>query len=93
MAKARLEVSFGPDFSETRTLTWEHDGLIFLPTAAPRFPTVRTSSYAQAWVGHDFIGNLPHHLLWFTVYRNGNTSFLDRRGDRRDHGFLIDKLI
>ena len=30
MAKARLEVSFGPDFSETRTLTWEHDGLIFL---------------------------------------------------------------
>ena len=93
MAKTRLEVLFGPDFSETRTLTWKHDGLIFLPTTAPRFPTVRTSSYAQAWVGHDFIGNLPHHLLWFTVYRNGNTSFLDRRGDRRDHGFLIDKLI
>ena len=93
MAKTRLEVSFGPDFSETRTLTWKHDGLIFLPTTAPRFPTVRTSSYAQAWVGHDFIGNLPHHLLWFTVYRNDNTSFLDRWGDHRNHKFLIDKLI
>ena len=93
MAKARLEVSFGPDFSETRTLTWKHDGLIFLPTANPRLPTVRTASYAQAWYGRDFIGDLPHHLLWFTVYRNDNTSFLDRRGDRQDHQFLIDKLI
>ena len=93
MAKARLEVSFGPDFSQTRTLTWKHDGLIFLPTANPRLPTVRISSYAQAWSGHEIIGNVPHHLLWFTVYRNDNTSFLDRRGDRRDHQFLIWKLI
>ena len=93
MANTRLRVSFGPGFSETRTLTWKHDGLIVLPTANPRLPTVRTSSYGQAWYGRDFIGDLPHHLLWFTVYCNDNTSFLDRREDSRIHRFRIGELI
>lgn len=32
MGNARLEIAFGPDFSESRTLTWKHDGLVILPT-------------------------------------------------------------
>lgn len=92
MAKARLEISFGPGFSETRTLTWNFDGLVVLPTAPARLPTVRTSSYAQTWFGREFIGNVPHHLLWFTVYCNENTSFLDLYGDRRGQSFLIGQL-
>lgn len=93
MANTRLRVSFGPGFSQTRTLTWKHDGLIVLPTANPRLPTVRTSSYAQDWYGHDFIGGMPHHLLWFTVYCNDNTSFLGRWRDRRVHKFRVGRLI
>lgn len=93
MANTRLRVSFGPGFSQTRTLTWKKDGLIVLPTGNPRLPTVRVSSYAQDWCGHDFIGGVPHHLLWFTVYCNDNTSFLGRWGDSPVHKFRVGRLI
>lgn len=93
MRRIRLEVSFGTGFSRTRTLTWRHDGLIIFPTANPRLPTVRRSTYAQTWIGHEFIGGIPYHLLWFTIYRNDNTSFLDLWGDLRNESFLIGKLI
>ena len=82
MPKARLEIALGPHFSETRTLTWKHDGLIILPTANARLPTVRTASHAQSSYTHQIITNVPYHLLWFTAYCNDNTSFLDTIGDR-----------
>lgn len=90
MARARLEIALGPGFSETRTLTWKHDGLIVLPTANPTLPTARTATYAQAAYEHQLIDTLPYHLLWFSVYCNDNTAFLNAAGDRE---FQVGNLI
>ena len=90
MARARLEIALGPDFSETRTLTWKHDGLIVLPTANATLPTARTATYAQAAYERQIVDTLPYHLLWFSVYRNDNTSFLN---SSRDQEFRVRNLI
>ena len=90
MARARLEMALGPDFFEACTLTWKHDGLIVLPTANPTLPTARTATYAQAAYERQIIDTLPYHLLWFSVYRNDNTAFLNAAGDRE---FRVMNLI
>ena len=82
MARARLQITLGPEFSETRTLTWQHDGLVVLPTANPTLPTARTATMAQAAYSHQIVDNLPYHLLWFSVYHNDNTAFLNSVGDQ-----------
>ena len=91
MAKARLEIFFGDDFSESRVLTWKRDGLIIFPTGGQRRPTARVSNYGAGTFGHLPIGDWSNHLLWFTVYCTDETSFLDSHG--RDQEFLIGKLI
>lgn len=91
MAKARLEIFFGDDFSESRVLTWKSDGLIIFPTGGQRRPTARVSNYGAGAFGHLPIGDWSNHLLWFTVYRTDDTSFLDLHG--RDQEFLIGELI
>lgn len=90
MARAHLDIALGPDFTEARTLTWKHDGLIVLPTANPTLPTARTATLAQAAYRHQIIDSLPYHLLWFSVYCNDNTSFLGSAGDRE---FRVGNLI
>lgn len=90
MARTRLEIALGPDFSEIRTLTWKHDGLIVLPTAKPTLPTARTATYAQAAYERQIVDILPYHLLWFSAHRNNNTSFLD---SARDTELRVEELI
>lgn len=93
MARARLEIFYGDNFSESQVLTWKRDGLIVFPTSGPRRSLARISSYGAGTFGHLPLGDTPSHLLWFTVYDTDDTSFLDAFSRGRDEEFLIGDLI
>lgn len=93
MAKARLEIAFGPDYSESRTLTWKHDGLVILPTGNASRPLLRKSTYGSGSFRYEILGDVPNHLLWFTVYLSENTAFLDTTARDEEQRFLIGELV
>ena len=93
MAKAHLEIRLGPDFSESRVLTWKDDGLIILPTGSATRPNARVSTYGSGSLGYEILANVWNHQLWFTVYCSDNTSFLDGFGEPQVEEYLIRDLI
>lgn len=93
MAKAQLEISFGPNFLESRTLTWKRDGLIIFPTVGPTRPSLRISDFRRGSIYHEILGEVPHHVLWFSVYCTEETAFLDSFGDEAEQDFLVGDLL
>lgn len=90
MYRGTIDIGFGSEFSQARTLTWRHDGLIILPNPAPTLLTIRIGKYSSRSYEHRLAGQLPHHWLWFTAYINPNSSVLEAVPNRE---LLIGNLI
>ena len=93
MTSASLKIRLGPDFLESRVLTWKHDGLIILPSGNATLPNARVSTYGSGSLGYEILGSVWNHLLWFTVYYSDNTSFLGGMGEPQVEEYLIGDLI
>ena len=76
MANARVDLSLGPDFVESKTLTWKTDGLIFLPVSGGGCSTTRITTHGSGFVGSLPTSDTDEHALWFTVYSNETTQSL-----------------
>ena len=66
---------------------------MILPTGGANHPLVQISTCGAASYGYEFFGDVPNHLLWFTVYSSTNTLFLDTTAADQEQRFLIGGLI
>lgn len=88
---ATLEMSVGARFCYRKQLTWKNDGLVIIPTCAPRRNLVNLHDYWRGTQGATIIDTSVTHLLWFSVYCNDNTKFLDIHASVGE--LLVDELI
>ena len=94
MASARLDLSLGPDFVESKTLTWKTDGLIFLPVSGGGHSATRITTYGSGVGGSVPTSDMDEHALWFTVYYNDTTqSLFPHWGERGCDTFLIGDYV
>ena len=88
---AALEISVGAGFHYRKQLTWKNDGLVIISTCAPRRNLVNVHDYWRGTQGATTFDASVTHLLWFSVYCNDNTKFLDVHASVGE--LLVDELI